>query len=166
MGLLNTIATGYDIYSKEKDRRDRKEEREEDLEEKRETQREEREYKKNKALLENVLNLEFDTTNKDGIIKDLTTLLSYIDLWSDNYDCLEHYDAAKSKFETGLAFLCALNPTHPMAIYFLQKKTEWIAKKKKARKRKRNIIIGVIVGIILFFAFLFMMTVLEKKGIV
>ena len=99
---------------------------------------------RNQKLLDDVLNLDLNPTDKDGIIKGLTTLSSYIDLWSKNEDSEENIEAAVSKFDTGLALLSAIDPSNPMNAYFLQKKEERIAKKKK---KKKNEFILMMVGI-------------------
>jgi len=109
------------------------------------------EYEKNQKMLDEVLNVEFDPTNKDGIIRGLTTLSSYIDLWIKSGDCKEHLDAALSKYDSGLALLSTIDPSNPMNAYFLQKKTERIQKKKK---NTVFIAIGVVAFIIIWILLL------------
>jgi multidrug efflux pump subunit AcrB len=109
-------------------------------------ERETIEFEKNQKLLDNVLNIEFDPTNKDSIIRSLTTLSTYIDLWVKGGEYDTHLDAALSKYDSGLALLNAIDPSNPMNIYFLQKKRERIQKEKK-----NNVGMWIFMGIILVF---------------
>jgi len=112
------------------------------------------EFEKNQKLLDDVLNIEFDPTNKDGIIKNLTTLSSYIDLWAKNCNYTEHQDAAISKYDSGLVLLNAIDPSNPMNIYFHQKKTERI-KKEKNNNIGMWIFMGIILTFLIIMAFIF-----------
>ena len=101
-------------------------------------EREAIEYEKNQRLLDEVLNIEFEPTNKDVIIKHLTSLSAYIDLWANDRDFEDYYEAASSKFEVGVAILNAIDPSNPMNAFFYQRKIE-------RRKKKKKGIIGDIV---------------------
>jgi len=146
MGLLNTVMGGYQIYSQEKDREERAEERE--------AQREAVERKKNSKLFEDVLKVEFNPTDKDMIIKNLTTLSSYVNLWSKDEDFEKFHAAALSKFDLGLTLLKTIDPDNPMISYF-SKKTNRITSRKK-------IIIGCLIVLAFIFIFMFIMSLLEK----
>jgi len=89
------------------------------------------EYEKNLRLFDDILNIEFEPANKDGIIKHLTTLSAYIDLWSRDTDLAEYHEVASSKYDVGVALLNAIDPDNPMNVYFQQRKIERDKKKKK-----------------------------------
>ena len=112
--------------------------------------KEQMEYEKNQKILDDVLNVDFDPTNKDGIIRGLTALSSYIDLWTKSGDCDEHLDAALSKYDSGLALLSAIDPSNPMNAYFIQKKTE------RTQTKKKNNIITIVVFVVAFIFLIIM----------
>ena len=108
---------------------------------------------KNQKQLATVLNIELDPTNKNALIKSLTTLLVYADLWAKESSPDEHLIAAKSKFDAGVALLKTIAPNHSMTNYFFQKQTEL---KKKKRKGSIGIVVlvvvclAILVGVALF----------------
>jgi flagellar basal body-associated protein FliL len=68
----------------------------------------------------------------------------------------ERFVAAKSKFDTGVAMLQAIDPTHPMVYFFLQKKMEWDKEKKKQNMKFWILIIAcfmVFIGIAIYLYF-------------
>ena len=99
------------------------------------------EREKNQKQLAAVLNIELNPTNKNALIKSLTTLSTYVDVGAKENSTDEHFIAAKSKFDTGVAMLKAIDPNNPMSHYFLQKKTEW-------KKKKKNENIGIVVLVV------------------
>jgi len=160
MGFFSTIGRGYLSY-RENEREEEREEREAEREaiaiqrearaearEERAAERAERrereqiaeraeeraakKYEADMVLLDKILNIEFDPTDKEGIVKGLTTISPYIALWLKNGD--EHFDSALSKFNLGLTLLNAVDPNNPMINHFLEMKTEWINKKKKPKR--------------------------------
>jgi len=96
-------------------------------------ERETIEYEKNQRLLDDVLSIEFDPSDKDDLLKHLTTLSAYIDLWSKNGSMEDYHEAAFSKFDVGLALLNAVDSQNPMNAYFAQRKAERIKNKKKSK---------------------------------
>lgn len=112
---------------------------------KRETLKQEQESK----FLESIINVEFDANDKDAIVKTLTSLSSYVDLWIK--DSSKNANVAKSKFDTGLAMLSAIDSSNPMITYFTNKKLEWSNYENKKRKTQlitTSIIIVVLLIII------------------
>ena len=103
---------------------------------------------RSRTLYNNVLNIEFNPNDKDSIIKDLTTLSSYIDLWLK--DSNKNLYIAKSKFNAGLAMLSAVDAKNPMVNYFMNKKSEWDASEKRSKK----IMVWYIVGLLGIIAIL------------
>lgn len=99
------------------------------------------EIDKDEKYFEDVLNIEFDFKNKNEIIKNLTKLSTYIDLWAKSNGNAEYLEAAISKFDAGLAMLGAIDPTNPMCHYFNQKKAE-----RKQKRKWKNIIIACVIG--------------------
>ena len=95
---------------------------------KRETLKQEQESK----FLESIINVEFDANAKDAIVKTLTSLSSYVDLWIK--DSSKNANVARSKFDTGLAMLSAVDASNPMITYFTNKKLEWSNYENKKRK--------------------------------
>mgnify|MGYP003296724539 FL=1 len=95
---------------------------------KRETLKQEQESK----FLESIINVEFDANDKDTIVKTLTSLSSYVDLWIK--DSSKNANVARSKFDTGLAMLSAVDASNPMITYFTNKKLEWSNYENKKRK--------------------------------
>ena len=95
---------------------------------KRETLKQEQESK----FLESIINVEFDANDKDAIVKTLTSLSSYVDLWIK--DSGKNANVARSKFDTGLAMLSAVDASNPMITYFTNKKLEWSNYENKKRK--------------------------------
>lgn len=108
---------------------------------KRETLKQEQESK----FLESIINVEFDANDKDAIVKTLTSLSSYVDLWIK--DSGKNANVAKSKFNTGLAMLSAIDSSNPMITYFTNKKLEWSNYENK--KRKTQLITTSIIIIVL-----------------
>ena len=95
---------------------------------KRETLKQEQESK----FLESIINVEFDANDKDAIVKTLTSLSSYVDMWIK--DSSKNANVARSKFDTGLAMLSAVDASNPMITYFTNKKLEWSNYENKKRK--------------------------------
>ncbi len=108
---------------------------------KRETLKQEQESK----FLESIINVEFDANDKDAIVKTLTSLSSYVDLWIK--DSSKNANVARSKFDTGLAMLSAVDASNPMITYFTNKKLEWSNYENK--KRKTQLITASIAIVIL-----------------
>ena len=59
------------------------------------------------SMLNSIIQIEFDVKDKYAIVKELTFLSSCIDLWLKTPN--KNLRAAKSKFETGLALLNAVD---------------------------------------------------------
>ena len=95
---------------------------------KRKTLKQEQESK----FLESIINVEFDANDKDAIVKTLTSLSSYVDMWIK--DSSKNANVARSKFDTGLAMLSAVDASNPMITYFTNKKLEWSNYENKKRK--------------------------------
>lgn len=110
---------------------------------KRETLKQEQEFK----LMETVINIEFDFNDKDSIIKTLTTLCSYVDLWIKESN--KNANVAKSKFDAGLAILSTLDTQNPMVNYFMNKKLEWMAYERNKKWRERIITCAVVIFFLL-----------------
>ena len=106
-------------------------------------------FEQKKEMLDNVLNLTLDPTNKEELIKSVTTLSVYADLWAKEENPDEHLVAAKSKFDAGVAMLQAVDPANPMVYYFLQKKTESERKKDGFRQKEKRKKIAEIIGIVI-----------------
>lgn len=101
-------------------------------------------------FLENIISIEYDANNKDAIVKTLTSLSAYVDLWLK--DSSKNAKVAKSKFDTGLAMLSAVDAGNPMIAYFTNKKLEWVNYENK--KRKKQLIEGIIASIVVIIALL------------
>lgn len=101
-------------------------------------------------FLENIISIEYDANNKDAIVKTLTSLSAYVDLWLK--DSSKNAKVAKSKFDTGLAMLSAVDAGNPMIAYFTNKKLEWGNYENK--KRKKQLIEGIIASIVVIIALL------------
>lgn len=100
-------------------------------------------------FLENIVSIEYDVNDKDAIVKTLTSLSAYVDLWIK--DSSKNANAARSKFDTGLAMLSAIDAGNPMIAYFTNKKLEWSNYENKQRI-KQLIIAGVIIVILAIIA--------------
>lgn len=99
------------------------------------------EYENNMQLLNNVISVEFNSNDKNAMIKELTTLSSYIDLWiKESTNGNKNLNAAQSKFDAGLAIFCSVDAENPMINYFTNKQLEWSAYLKKKRKTQLIII--------------------------
>ena len=122
------------------------------------------EYEKNQKLLSDVLNIDLDPTQKNSLIKSLTALSVYVDLWEKESNPDEHLIAAKTKFDTGVAMLQAIDPQNPMVFHFLQKKTELINKKKKKRREMWIFIIILVAFFIGLFIYLHLSGELYKES--
>lgn len=105
------------------------------------------EYEQNAQFLEDIIRIEFDSSNKESIIKELTTLASYIDLWLKG-GAKKNLNVAKSKFDSGLAILTAIDPKNPMITFFTNKKADW-TNYAVQKRNKTLIIVGTIVLIVL-----------------
>ena len=79
------------------------------------------EYEQNAQFLEDIIRIEFDSSNKESIIKELTTLASYIDLWLKG-GAKKNLNVAKSKFDSGLAILNSIDPKNPIITFLTNKK--------------------------------------------
>jgi len=118
-----------------------------------EYEREQVENEKQRESFAEILNIELDQNNKEGLIKALTTLSVHIDLWKKTNNSDEHLIAAKSKFETGIALLQTTAPNNPMISYFQQKKTEWKKEKKIGNIKLLILIIiclAILIGVTVF----------------
>ena len=105
------------------------------------------EYEQNAQFLEEIIRIEFDSSDKESIIKELTALASYVDLWLKG-GAKKNLNVAKSKFDSGLAILTAIDPKNPMITYFTNKKSEWA--NYAIQKRNRTlIIVGIIILVML-----------------
>lgn len=113
---------------------------------KRKTMEKEQEAK----FLENIISIEYDANDKDAIVKTLTSLSAYVDLWLK--DSSKNAKVAKSKFDTGLAMLSAVDASNPMIVYFTNKKFEWSNYENK--KRKKQLIEGIVASIVVIIALL------------
>lgn len=101
-------------------------------------------------FLENIISIEYDANDKDAIVKTLTSLSAYVDLWIK--DSSKNAKVVKSKFDTGLAMLSAVDAGNPMIAYFTNKKLEWSNYENK--KRKKQLIEGIVASIIVIIALL------------
>lgn len=122
----------------------------------------ERDNERDDQLLNELLSVEFDYNNKDAIIRTISKIASLVDLWLMNGDSDKKLAAAKSKFDTGLAMLTAIDPSNPMIPYFNNKKVEWTSRQNeesvKAKKEGRTntiILICCILGPIVAMAILY-----------
>ena len=113
----------------------------------------ETESKKNQKLLKEVLNIELEPSNKNSLIKSLTALSVYVEMAVKESNTDEYFVAAKSKFDTGVAMLQALDPNNKMTQHFIQKKREW---RKEKWKRTVGILVlivvclGILIGVFLY----------------
>ena len=80
-------------------------------------------------------------------MKELTTLASYIDLWLKG-GAKKNLNVAKSKFDSGLAILTAIDPKNPMITFFTNKKADW-TNYAVQKRNKTLIIVGTIVLVVL-----------------
>ena len=117
----------------------------------REMEMRESQFEREREIFDDVLNIELNPRNKDDLIKSLTTLTVFVDMWAKESNPDEHLIAAKSKFDTGVAMLQAIEPNNPMVYYFLQKKTELIKKKKKENREMWLLIIGILIFLIVMY---------------
>jgi uncharacterized membrane protein len=76
----------------------------------------------------------------------------------------EHFIAAKSKFETGVAMLQAIDPNNPMVNYFLQKNVAWQKEKKKKNRQLLILIIVIVAFFIGIFIYLYTSGELTKES--
>ncbi|MCB6970754.1 MULTISPECIES: hypothetical protein [Butyricimonas] len=94
-------------------------------------------------FLESMMNIEFNCNNKDEIVKTLTTLSSYVDMWLK--ESSKNANVARSKFDVGLAMLNSIAPQDPMVAFFVNKKSTWETFDKQRKTMYMYIGIGVIV---------------------
>jgi len=120
----SAVASFFDVPEETSERR---EERLED---------ERRDHAKQEKLLDQIMNIKLDSSDKEGLVKNLTNLESCMRLAAERDDD-ESRKAAKAKFESGLAMLKAVDPANPMINHFL---------KRKRRKKKTIKIIFLIIG--------------------
>jgi len=129
-----------------------------------EYEREQVEYEKEQKQLADVLSIELNPCDKTALIESLTKLSVFVDLGAKENSTDEHFIAAKSKFDTGVAMLQAVDPSNPMVYFFLQKKMEW-EKDKKKRKTELWILVGVcIVLFIGLFIYLYVSGEMTKES--
>ena len=150
MEELDKLESWYKSFVKEKDIKARAEEREEE--------RETAKQKKHHKLFEEVLAIEFSTSDKDLIVKSLTKLSSYINLWSKEDDCEKYHASALSKFDLGLAMLKAIDPKNPLIKHFSKSINRMTTSKKTT--------IGVVILFIVGVSFMFFMGYLQKQNII
>ena len=98
-------------------------------------------------FLESIINVEFNSNDKDAVIKTLTTLSSYVDMWLKESN--KNATVARSKFDTGLAILSSIDAQHPMITYFMNKKTEWIEFDKQKKMKNMYIAGGIALVVII-----------------
>ena len=93
------------------------------LEEKERLRQETLKLEQDNKVLNDIINVEFNPQDKEGIIKDLTMLSANVDVLLKESN--KNKVAAKSKFEAGLAMLNSIDPQNPMISYFVSKQSEW-----------------------------------------
>jgi hypothetical protein len=129
-----------------------------------EYEREQVEYEKEQKQLADVLSIKLNPKNKAALIESLTNLSVFVDKGMRENSADEYLIAAKSKFDTGVAMLQAVDPSNPMAYFFLQKKTEW-EKAKKKRKTELWILVGVCIALFIgLFIYLYVSGELTKES--
>lgn len=111
---------------------------------KRKTLQQEQEAK----FLESIINVEFDSNDKDGIIKTLTTLSAHVDLWTKESN--KNANVARSKFDAGLAILSMIDSQNPMVNFFMNKKIEWITIEKTKKQKRIYTAGGIAIAFIIF----------------
>ncbi|NDW11460.1 hypothetical protein D0T50_00970 [Bacteroides sp. 214] len=105
-------------------------------------------HEQDAKFLNAIINIQFNPQDKDAIITELTALSSYVDLWIKESN--QNLNAAKSKFDAGLAMLRSIEPNNTMIAYFEGKKIEWQTFIEQQKKKKRTTIL-VIAGVLLVF---------------
>lgn len=116
------------------------------LEEKERLRQETLKLEQDNKVLNDIINVEFNPQDKEGIIKDLTMLSANVDVLLKESN--KNKVAAKSKFEAGLAMLNSIDPQNPMISYFVSKQSEWRTFEEK-RKKKQLIIASIIAIVVL-----------------
>lgn len=109
-----------------------------------------REHEQELNLVNTVIGIQFDMHDRDSLIKDLTFLVSTIDLWLQNNN-KKNLPAAKAQFEAGLVMLQTLDSENTMCAYFTHKQSEWeefVAKKRKRQLMQSAVIAGAIITIL------------------
>jgi len=129
-----------------------------------EYEREQLEYEREQQQLADVLSIELNSYDKSALIESLTKLSVFVDVGVKENSTDEYFIAAKSKFDTGVAMLQAIDPSNPMVYFFLQKKTEW-EKAKKKQKKELWVLVGVcIVLFIGLFIYLYVSGEMTKES--
>ena len=117
----------------------------------REMEMRESQIEREREIFDDVLNIELDPTNTGALIKSLTTLSVFVDMWAKESNPDEHFIAAKSKFDTGVAILQAVDPSNPMVAFFLQKQTDFKKIKQKGNMGTWLLIIGILIFLIVMY---------------
>lgn len=82
-----------------------------------------------------ILNIEFDTSDFKGNIQVLLKLMTMTDAWvkntKGNEDKENMYKLARSKFDAGVMMCQMIDPTNPSLIMFQNKQKEWDSIEKK-----------------------------------
>ena len=125
-----------------------------------EDKEEKAEKRKKKKRLDQVRSIKLSPTDKDALIKSITSLSEYADMWAEESNPEEYLMVAKSNFDSGIAMLQALTPNDPMVSYFIQKQTILEKRAKKTKLMKLLLTIIVIIGIVGLFTFIY---VTDKK---
>ena len=123
-----------------------KNKRQDEIEQNREIRQAEQQGK-----FDDILNITLDPTNKDELLRSLTTLSIYADMWAKESNPEEHLVAAKSKFDTGVALLQAIDPQNPMVNFFLQKQKDLKAKKKRDTINMILFMVGILAFLIVMY---------------
>lgn len=129
-----------------------------------ELEREQIEYEREQKQLADVLSIELNPCNKNNLIEALTKLSVFVDVGAKENSTDECFVAAKSKFNTGVAMLQAVDPSNPMVYYFIQKKTEWEKEKKKKNMELWILIIACVIFFIGVFIYLYVTGELSKES--
>jgi len=99
-----------------------------------------------KQNLDEVKNIELDPSNKEELIKSITKLSSFVELYERTpwgVDPDEYLKVAKHKFDMALSLLQAIDPTNPILDFYLKKEQKKIEKKKKSKKTTKIILLSL-----------------------
>jgi len=129
-----------------------------------EYEREQIEYEREQKQLADVLSIKLNPKNKAALIESLTNLSVFVDKGVKENSTDEYFIAAKSKFDTGVAMLQAVDPSNSMVYFFLQKKMEW-EKDKKKRKAELWILVAVCIALFIgVFIYLYVSGEMTKES--
>jgi len=110
-------------------------------------------------MITDIKSVEFDTDDKNSIIRTLTDLSVFIESKGSLLESGKSKDERKiaiAKFDVGVALLYTVDSKSPMLNFFQEKQSEW---KEKQKEKNKNVEIVTYIAIWLgVMAFLFYIT--------